>query len=79
MAGIRFSYGEKSRIAIVAVLGVVVGLAIGNIWLGLAVGYFLYCLWLLQQAHMVDHWLNTGAKRGSVPDTSVQPVCSSAT
>lgn len=69
MAGIRFSYGEKSRIAIVAVLGVVVGLAIGNIWLGLAVGYFLYCLWLLQQAHMVDHWLNTGAKRGSVPDT----------
>lgn len=69
MAGIRFSYGENTRIAIVAVLGCIVGLTFGDVWMGLAIGYFLYCLWLLQQAHLVDRWLETGAKRRNVPDT----------
>lgn len=69
MKGMRFSYGEQTRLLVVALLGAVVGLAIGNIWIGLAGGYFFYCLWLLQQAHLVDAWLGNGAKRSKVPDT----------
>jgi two-component system phosphate regulon sensor histidine kinase PhoR len=69
MTGMRFSYGEQTRIVVVALLGVVFGLALGNIWLGLAGGFFFYCLWLLQQAHLVDAWLGKGAKRSKVPDT----------
>lgn len=69
MKGIFFSYGEKTRLLVVAVLGTIVGLTFGNVWIGLALGYFLYCLWLLQQAHLVDHWLQDGARRSRVPDT----------
>ncbi len=69
MAGIPFSYGEKTRLAAVALTGTIVGLMLGNVWIGLAVGYFLYSLWLLHQAHLVDHWLSTGARRSRVPDT----------
>ena len=69
MAGIPFSYGEKTRLIIATILGGVVGLSFGNIWIGLTIAYFLYCLWLLQQAHLVDGWLQSGARRSRVPDT----------
>jgi two-component system phosphate regulon sensor histidine kinase PhoR len=64
-----FSYSEKTRLLVVAILGTIVGLTFGDIWIGLAIGYFLYSLWLLQQAHRVDTWLKDGARRSRVPDT----------
>jgi len=69
MASIPFSYGEKTRLVVVAIVGSIIGLSIGKFWAGVAVGFFLYCLWLLQQAHLVDDWLLTGARRSQVPDT----------
>ena len=61
--------GEKVRFALIAAFGAVIGWIIGNIWLGVALTFMLYCGWILYQARQVDQWLQKGAKRSTAPDT----------
>jgi two-component system phosphate regulon sensor histidine kinase PhoR len=60
---------EKVRFALIAVFGGVIGWIIGNVWLGVALTFMLYCGWILYQARQVDQWLQKGAKRSTAPDT----------
>ncbi len=60
---------EKVRFALIALFGAVIGWIIGNVWLGIAVTFMLYCGWILYQARQIDQWLQKGAKRSTAPDT----------
>ncbi len=60
---------EKIRYALIAAFGALIGWIIGDLWLGIAVTFMVYCAWMLYQARQVDKWLQKGAKRSTAPDT----------
>lgn len=60
---------EKVRYLFVTAFGAVIGWIIGSVWMGLAITFMLYSVWILLQARQVDKWLQKGAKRSTAPDT----------
>lgn len=61
--------GEKIRLLVITVFGLIIGWVIGRLWLGLAITFMLYSGWLLHQAYQVEQWLQKGARRSTAPDT----------
>jgi len=60
---------EKSRFVLIGLIGVVIGLVVGHLWMGLALVFAGFCAYILYQARAVDLWLQQGAKRSTAPDT----------
>jgi two-component system phosphate regulon sensor histidine kinase PhoR len=63
----KFRAQEVWRLAGVLLTGVIVGLITSQLWPAIAITLLVYCVWLLRNIFILDHWIEKGLKRSQAP------------